>query len=179
MIKRAIVIGAAGLVAIVLAVGGASEPVEAPEANVAECGSAASSTGSDPAVAGKESIVAGPVAVGAAPLARMTEANGGELYAKMGVEVSGHQFVVLSVPLALRNRVFLYVGRILDAEGTERKSLLAAPGYSETELQPCPGRARTLWRGGIRVHGRAPVYLLVTVEGRTESLRLPLGVPDA
>lgn len=178
MVKRGILIGAAGLVAIVLAVGGASEPVEAPEANVADCASAASSTGADPAVARQGSIVAGPVAVGATPLAKMTEANGGELYAKMGLLVSGHRFVVLSVPLALRSRVFLYFGRVLDAEGHPQKSLLAAPGYSETELQPCPGRARTLWRGGVRVHGRAPVHLLVTVEGEAESLRLPLGIPQ-
>src|SRR5664279_4187164 len=103
MIKRGIVIGAAALVAIVLAVGGASEPVEAPEANVAEC-STASSTDREPAVARQGSIVAGPVAVGAAPLGEMSEANGGELYARMGVQLSGHRFVVLSVPLALRNR---------------------------------------------------------------------------
>jgi hypothetical protein len=179
MIKRGIVIGAAALVAIVLAVGGASEPVEAPEANVAECGAAASSPGPDPGTARRGSIVAGPVAVGAAPLARMTEANGGELYAKMGVTVSGHRFVVLSVPLALRNRVFLYFGRVLDAEGDPQTSLLAAPGYSETELQPCPDSPRTLWLGGVRVHGRAPVHLLVTVEGEAQSLRLPLGVPSA
>lgn len=173
------ILGAAALVAIVLAIGGASEPVEAPEANVAECGSAVGSDGADTGAAGQGSIVAGPVSVSEAPLAGMTEANGGELYAKMDLGVTGHRFVVLSVPLALRNRVFLYFGRVFDAEGNERKSLLAAPGYSETELQPCRDRAQTVWAGGVRVSGHAPVHLLVTVEGQAESVRLPLGTPEA
>ncbi len=177
MIKRGILIGAAALVAIVLAVGGASEPVEAPEANVADCGSAAKSIEADPAAARQGATVAGPVAVGAPQLRRMVEARNGQLYTKMDLLITGHQYIVLSVPLMLRDRVFLYFGRIQDAEGRPVKSRFAAPGYLETEFQPCPGRVRTVWTGGIRVVGRAPVNLLVTAEGQPRSLLLPLGEP--
>lgn len=178
MLKRGILIGAAALVAIVLAVGGASEPLEVPEANVADCGSASGSAGSMRQGRRRGSVVAGPVGVGVAPLRRMTERNGGQLYVKMPLLVTGDRFVVLSVPLALRNRVFLYFGRIADAEGRPAPSIYDAPGYSETEFQPCRGRRRTLWRGSLRVVGRGSVNLLVTVEGHSRSQSLPLGRPQ-
>ncbi len=95
----------------------------------------------------------------------------------MGIVVRGHRFVVLSVPLPLRNRVFLYYGQVLDNRGRSATSLFRAPGYAETELQPCPHASATAWSGGIRVIGSGPVSLLVTVEGRSRSIPLPLGRP--
>jgi hypothetical protein len=177
VVTKGLIVGAAALVAIVLAVGGASEPVEVPEANVAACSPSETTIGSGPANWRRGSMVAGPVAVARQPLRKMFEANGGQLYTKMGLLVAGHQYVVLSVPLALRERVFLYYGRILDGEGHRTTSLLDAPGYSETEFQPCRDKPRTIWPGGIRVTGSAPVNLLVTVEGRSTSVPLPLGRP--
>jgi hypothetical protein len=172
-----LIVGAAAIVAIVLAVGGASEPVEAIEANVAACRSSTKTIERGPADWRRGSVAAGPVAVARRPLRKMAEANDGQLYTKMGLLVSGHQYVVLSVPLALRDRVFLYYGRILDGEGHRTRSFLAAPGYSETEFRPCPGVPRTVWPGGVRVLGRAPVNLLVTIEGRSRSVALRLGRP--
>lgn len=178
MLKRGLLIGAAALVAIVLAVGGASEPIEVPEANVAACGAANASVGAGPLDRRRGSVAAGPVSVGSAPLRRMTERGRGQLYAKMPLLVTGRRYVVLSVPLALRNRVFLYFGRLHDGEGRPTRSIFDAPGYSETEFQPCRGRPRTLWRGALRVVGRGSVNLLVTIEGDSQSLSLPLGKPQ-
>ena len=101
----------------------------------------------------------------------------GALLARAQVTVSGHGFVVLSVPLDLRNRVFLYFGDVLDNRGHRPATLFAAPGYAETELQPCRDRTRTRWTGGIKVIGRGPVRLLVTPEGGQASIPLRLGRP--
>jgi hypothetical protein len=172
-----LIVGAAAVVAIVLAVGGASQPLEAIEANVAACLPAERMIGPGPPGWRQGSVVAGPVAVARQPLRRMVEARNRQLYTKMGVLVAGHEYVVLSVPLALRNRVFLYYGRILDGEGHRTTSFFAAPGYSEIEFRPCPGMPRTGWPGGVRVIGPAPVNLLVTIEGRSRSVPLRLGRP--
>lgn len=175
--KQGLIVGAAALVAIVLAVGGASEPVESAEANVAPC-----SASEIPATSGRRApgaLTAGPVTVSSRPLQRTLQAGDGQLHAKMGIQVTGHQYVVLSVPLGLRKRVFLYYGEIGGGEGGLGGTLFAGPGYSETELQPCPGRRRTIWPGGLRIIGHAPVNLLVTVEGHSHSTALPLGRPEA
>jgi hypothetical protein len=177
MVKKGLLVGAAGIVAIVLAVGGASEPVEASEANVAACNPHEMTTGSWPGYRRRDSLVTGPIAVPRRPLQRMSEMRNGQLYTKMGLSVSGHRFVVLSVPLALRHRVFLYYGRILDGEGDPTRSFQRARGYAETEFRPCRGAARSVWPGGIRVIGRGPVILLVTIEGRSTSAPLALGRP--
>jgi hypothetical protein len=172
------VIGAAGAVAILLAVGGASEPVEPAEANLAPCG-LGRGVGAGSADRRDATAGAGPLALDPRPLRSMRRARDGQLYAHLGVVVTGHRFVVLSVPLALRNRVFLYYGQILDNRGRTATSLFRAPGYAETEFEPCPHDSRTAWSGGVRVIGDGPVSLLVTVEGRSRSLRLPLGPPRA
>lgn len=175
MLKQALVVGAAGIVAIALAMGGSSEPLEPTEANVAPCGPPSTAPAAGAWAGG--SLGAGPLAVPRRPLARMAEAPSGQLTARMPVLLSGHRYVVLSVPLALRKRVFLYYGPVLDNQGQKTTSLLGAPGYSEIELQLCRDRPRTLWPGGVRVIGHGPVRLLVTVEGRSRSTPLPLGRP--
>ncbi|MBS1878970.1 MAG: hypothetical protein JST31_05620 [Actinobacteria bacterium] len=176
MLKSGLAVGIAGIVAIVLAIGGASEPVESQEANFAACTppSAARAVRGD---WGQGVVAGGPLAVPRRPLAGMLEAKGGQLTAAMPVRVSGHQFVVLSVPASLRHRVFLYYGRVLDAEGQPTSSLSQAPGYAEIEFQPCRGRSPTTWPGGIRVLGRRPVRLQATIEGRPHSASIPLGSP--
>ena len=177
MVKKGLLVGAAAILAIVLAVGGASEPVEATEANVAACSPSETVIGSGPADWRRGSVVAGPVAVSRRPLRQMSEGRNGQLYTKMGLLVAGHQFVVISVPLALRNRVFLYYGQILDNEGNPTRSFHGARGYAETEFRPCRDKPRTIWPGGVRVIGHGPVNLLVTIEGRSASVPLPLGRP--
>lgn len=176
MLKSGIAVGVAGIVAIVLAIGGASEPAESPEANLAPCPSPAAAR-SAPADWGRGMLAGGPLAVPRRPLSGMAETAGGEFTTAMPVRVSGHQFVVLSVPLPLRHRVFLYYGHVLDAEGNPTSSLEGAPGYAEIEFQPCRGRSSTTWPGGLRVIGRRPVRLLVTVEGRPHSTPVALGSP--
>ena len=177
MVKKGLLVGAAAVVAIVLAVGGASEPVEATDANVAACSPSQTTVGSGSADWRRGSVVAGPVAIARHPLRGMDEAKNGQLYTKMGLLVAGHQFVVISVPLALRSRVFLYYGRVLDNEGDPTKSFYGARGYAETEFRPCHDKPRTIWPGGVRVIGHGPVNLLVTIEGRSASASLPLGRP--
>jgi hypothetical protein len=116
-----------------------------------------------------ESVVAGPVGVRRHPLSTMSQARSG-LVAKMPLLIEGRapETVVVSVPAALRQRVFLYYG----------SSSFAERGYGEIEFQLCGNKPRTIWPGGIRVRGRAPVRLLVTVEGRPDAIPLRLGRPQ-
>ncbi len=162
--------------AIVLALGGSSEPLEPAEANLAPCGPG-EGVGASAAEQRAATERAGPVAIVPRPLASMRRARNGQFYARMGIAVRGHRFVVVSVPLELRNRVFLYYGQILDNRGRTATSLFRAPGYAETEFQPCRHAPVTVWSGGVRVVGAGPVRLLVTIEGRSRSIPLPLGRP--
>jgi hypothetical protein len=160
---------------VALAIGGAREPVEPPEENLAPCpqeGGDATPTGG-----WRDAARAGPLSLDTRPLRQMRRGPEGRLYARTRVLVRGQRFLVLSVPLELRNRVFLYFGDVLDNRGHEPSTLFGAPGYAETEFQPCRQRAQTTWSGGIKVIGRAPVHLLVTVEGQPASIPLPLGRP--
>ncbi len=171
--------GAAAIVAIVLAVGGSSEPVEVTEASVAACRPSSSPATTANSVWRQTTVGAGALGVPGRPLANMVEVSGGQLAAPMPVLVSGHDYIVLSVPLALRNRVFLYYGRVADETGRPLGSLRSGAGYAEVEFQPCRDRPRTVWPGAIRVIGRAPVMLLATIEGQPRSIPLALGRPSA
>ncbi len=124
-------------------------------------------------------MVAGPAGVGRRPLSRMSRTGNG-FVTKMGVLVEGRapETVTLSVPPRLRDRVFLYYGLIRDRAGQLTTSFRNARGYGETEFQPCDNKPRTIWPGGIRVRGKAPVRLNVLTEGRTEPFVLHLGRPQ-
>ncbi|MGH2941112.1 MAG: hypothetical protein ACRDPE_23680 [Solirubrobacterales bacterium] len=169
---------AGAAVAIVLAVGGSSEPVEPAEANLAPCG-AEGGVGASPADWRRATATAGPLAIVPGSLQTATRAGDGQFHARLRVFVGGHHFVVLSVPLDLRDRVFLYYGQVVDDRGRKPGSLFGAPGYAETEFQPCRHEPGTVWSGGIRVIGEGPVRLLVTVEGRPTSTPLVLGRPGS
>jgi hypothetical protein len=145
------------------------------DANVAKCDKAI--IGHGPANWRQGSLAASPVGVPRHPLSRMEKAPNGQLYTKMGLLVEGQSAVRVSVPAGLRNRVFLYYGRILDNHGQVTTSFFGAHGYIETEFQPCENKPRTIWPGGLRIKGREPVHLLVSVEGRPEPIRLRLGRP--
>jgi len=162
----------AALTALVLGTGTAGA---APTANVATCQKAMVGSGS--ANWRSDSVVAGPVGVQREPLGRMTRTRNG-LTAKMPilVEARAPARVTVSVPAALRNRVFLYYGRVIGRDGRPTTLFTEARGYAETEFQPCPNKPRTIWPGGIRVKGHAAVHLLVEVEGRPP-VHLPLGLP--
>ncbi len=177
MIKKSLAVGVAGVVAVVLAIGGNAQPPEEAPANVAPCAPGVTMAGSESPRWPDGSSVAGPVAVPRNPLARMFEAKNGWLYAKVPLLVAGHRYVVVSVPAELRKRVFLYYGHILDVEGNRTTSFFRARGYGETEFRPCHGKGRTVWPGGVRVRGRAPVSLLVAIEGEPRSRSLTLGRP--
>lgn len=171
------IIGVAGIVAIVLAVGGSSEPFEATEASVAACGR--SSSAAKVATSPGSSPAAGALRLPGNPLAKMVEVKAGQFAARMPVLVGGRDYIVLSVPLALRNRVFLYYGRVANQAGRPLNSLRGVAGYAEVEFQPCRDRVRTVWPGAIRVVGRAPVRLLATIEGQPRSVPLALGTPSS
>jgi hypothetical protein len=177
LLKQGLIVGAAGIVAIVLAVGGSSEPFEAPEAAVAVCGRSLSPTTTTARAWSGGSPAAGALRVPARPLAKMVQVKAGQFAAPLPVLVSGHDYVVLSVPLALRKRVFLYYGRVADGTGRPLSSLGVVASYVEVEFQPCRDRPRTVWPGAIRVVGRAPVRLLATIEGQPRSVPLALGSP--
>lgn len=158
--------------ALVLAAGVAAAT---PTSNVATCDKAMIGHGS--ADWRSESIVAGPVGVARHPLDQMSPGGNG-LTTKMPVLIEGRapETVTISVPTTLRKRVFLYYGRLIGRDGKPTTLFTKARGYSETEFQLCGDKPRTVWPGGIRVKGRAPVHLLVEAEGQ-EPIRLPLGRP--
>jgi hypothetical protein len=147
----------------------------APSANVATCDKAILGSGS--ADWRRESVVAGPAGVRRNPLGQMTPSPQG-LTTKMPILVEGRapETVSVSVPLRLRNRVFLYYGRVIGRDGKPTTLFTEARGYSEVEFELCSDRPRTIWPGGVRIKGRAPVHLLVQAEGQ-KPIRLPLGRP--
>ena len=124
-----------------------------------------------------ESVGAGPVAVGKGALTRMSRTGNGELIGKVPLLVAGRTPVTVSVPPDLRKRVFLYYGRIEGRDGKPTSSFADARGYGETEFQPCSDKPRTIWPGGLRIKGTAPVQLLVHLGGGAEPIPLPLGRP--
>lgn len=124
-------------------------------------------------------VVAGPVGVRRHPLSRMSRMGRRDLVAKMPILVEGRapETVTVSVPPDLRGRVFLHYGNMRDRDGQPTTSFANTRGYDETEFQPCGDKPRTIWPGGLRVRGRAPVRLKVQVEGRARPYVLHLGRP--
>jgi hypothetical protein len=116
-----------------------------------------------------ESNVAGPVGVGKWPLRQMSTMAIGDLVAKAPLLVEGQSAVMVKVPEALRERVFLYYGR-----GPSEKTISFADsqGFGSIEFRPCEDRPRTIWPGGIRVRGKGSVHLVVEAEGHSTALRL-------
>lgn len=145
----------------------------AAESNVAPCDKAIVGPGPDNWRA--LSVDAGPVGILATGFRRMDQTRNG-LVAKMPLLVAGHRQVTISVPDALRGRVFLYYGNLLDDQGRPSFSFAHTRGYEETRFEPCPDKPRTPWPGGLRVRGTAPVHLTVRVEGQ-ETRQLRLGRP--
>lgn len=117
-----------------------------------------------------DSVVAGPVGVMRPPLRTMSRTSKG-LVTKMPLLVEGREpeTVTVSVPPALRQRVFLYYG--------SPSTFARDRGYGEIEFQLCGNKPRTIWPGGVRVKGEAPVHLDVFIEGRAEPYVLRLGRP--
>jgi hypothetical protein len=95
------------------------------------------------------------------------------LVTKMPLLVEGREpaVVTVSVPPALRGRVFLYYG----APSTFTQDR----GFAAIEFQLCGDKPRTVWPGGIRVKGTAPVRLDVLTEDREQPYALRLGQPKA
>ncbi len=154
------------LVALAMALAGPAA------ANVAPCDKAV--LGSGPSDWKQRSLRAGPVGVFEDPLGHMSRTAHG-LVAKMPMVVEGHAQVTVSVPPALRKRVFLYYGNILDRQGHPTTAFQNASGYPEVSFEPC-ARPRTPWPGGIRIVGTKPVHLTVRTGGG-ETFRLRLGRP--
>jgi hypothetical protein len=172
-LKTAASIGVISAAVVVLAL----EPASGarPESNVADCSKAI--VGSASPDWRKEAVYAGPVGVMKAGLAHMTRRAGGDFVAKLPLLVEGTDPVTISVPPRLRGRVFLYYGRIVGRDGKPTTSFARARGYGETEFRPCPGKPRTIWPGGLRVRGTAPVRLLVQIGPETAPIPLRLGRP--
>ena len=147
------------------------------EANVAPCEKAM--IGHGPADWRSESVVAGPVGVRRHPLDAMSPTRNG-FVTKMPLLIEGRapETVTVSVPPALRSRVFLYYGRLRGRDGQPTTTFSEARGYGETKFQLCDDKPRTIWPGGIRVKGSRPVRLVVGVEGEAP-VPLLLGRPQA
>lgn len=160
------------LAALAFAAGAAGA---ASTSNVAPCEKAI--IGHGPSDWRSKSIVAGPVGVRRHPLRQMSSSSQG-LTTKMPILIEGRapETVTVSVPAALRKRVFLYYGNMTGRDGKPTTLFTESRGYSETEFQLCDNKPRTVWPGGIRVKGRDPVHLLVEAEGQ-EPVQMPLGRP--
>jgi hypothetical protein len=173
LLKTAVVAGMVIAAVVVLAL----EPAAGAgtESNTADCSKAM--VGSGPPDWRGRSMLAGPVAVFKAPLAHVSRSGSGDFVAKMPLLVQGTEPVTVSVPPGLRGRVFLYYGRILGRDGKPTTSFAGARGYEETEFQPCADKPRTVWPGGLRIKGRAPVHLLVHTGAGAAPIPLRLGRP--
>jgi hypothetical protein len=117
-----------------------------------------------------DSVVAGPVGVRRHPLSAMSATRKG-FVAKMPLLAEGREpeTVTVSGPPALRRRVFLYYGT--------PSTFARDRGYGEIEFQLCGDKPRTVWPGGIRIKGEAPVHLDVLTADRAEPFVLRLGRP--
>jgi hypothetical protein len=171
-------VGVAALIVVgVLALaGGGSAGAAVDRTQVADCGGPVT-IGSGPRDWPEGAELAGPLGVFERPLRAMSETRNGQLITKMPVVVDRGPAATLGVPRRLRHRVFLYYGRMVDRNGEPTTRIGASPGFSEVRFEPCADRRRTAWPGGIRVIGRAPVRLLVRVEGAPGPIPLPLGTP--
>lgn len=159
-----------GIGALALALGAGAG---AAGANQARCEHAVQGTG--PVDWKERSKRAGPVAVFRGALGQMERSRQG-LLAKMPLLVSGREPVTVSVPPRLRGRVFLYYGEMRDRDGRPTTSFTNNAGHATTRFEPCPGRARTPFPGGIRVRGRQPVRLTIATEAGAD-FTLQLGKP--
>ena len=166
-----------GLVGALTALTIASAAAALPESNVAPCDKAMIGHGT--ADWRSKSIIAGPVGVSRRPLRAMSRLSSGDLTTKMPILVEGREpeTVTVSVPEALRGRVFLYYGQVRDRDGQPTTSFANARGYDETEFQLCGNKPRTIWPGGIRIRGMAPVHLTVHVGDESDAFQLQLGRP--
>ncbi|HET9164051.1 MAG TPA: hypothetical protein VFN89_11515 [Solirubrobacterales bacterium] len=128
----------------------------------------------------RESVVAGPLGIRRHPLHDMSPYSPTKpnvLVTKAPILVDGSDPVTLRVPPALAGRVFLYYGFHQGPAGKRSTSFYGFPGSSAIEFRPCTDKPRTVWPGGLRIKGRAPVHLDVTVEGNPTPISLPLGRP--
>lgn len=173
VLKAAALVGVVVAAVVVLAL----EPAAGAgtESNVAPCSKAI--IGSGKPGWRSESVVAGPVGTAKGALRHMWRAPNGFLYTKMMILVDGRDPVTISVPRSLRKRVFLYYGRIIGRDGQVTTSFFKARGYGETKFQPCTDKPRTVWPGGLRIVGGAPVHLLVHT-GDAKPIPLRLGRPQ-
>lgn len=96
------------------------------------------------------------------------------LVTKAPILIEGEDPVTLTVPPRLAHRVFLYYGFHEGADGKRSTSFYGSPGSSVIEFQPCPDKPRTIWPGGLRVKGRKPVHLNVTVASQPDPIQLQL-----
>jgi hypothetical protein len=168
---------ALALAAALAAIWTTSSTAATPSENVAGCDRQVTTIGSGPDNWRKVSELAGPLAVFRDPLRQMSEAGNGQLMTKMPVLVARGVPVTLSVPDRLQSRVFLYYGLYFRRDGTRSTTFLDSPGFASIEFQPCDAKPRTAWPGGVRIKGRAPVHLNVTVAGSSSPTRLRLGRP--
>ena len=147
---------------------------------VASCDPGPVMIGSGKAGWRQESLAAGPLGIRRQPLRDMTPYRREEpkvLVTKAPILVEGEEAVTLTVPPRLVHRVFLYYGFHQGPDGKRSTSFYGFPGSSAIEFQPCADKPRTVWPGGIRVKGRKPVHLNVTVAGQSDPIPLRLGRP--
>jgi hypothetical protein len=159
----------------------ASSALSAPaEPQVASCDPGPVTIGSGKPTWRRESLSAGPLGIRRNPLSEMgpySQRKPNVLVTKAPVLVEGPDTVTLSVPPRLAHRVFLYYGFHEGRDGRRSTWFYDYPGDSSIEFQPCADKPRTIWPGGLRVKGRGPVHLDVTVAGQTKPVVLRLGRP--
>jgi hypothetical protein len=150
------------------------------ETQIASCDPGPVIIGSGQPTWRQESLSAGPLGVRRRPLRDMSPYSPrrpNELVTKAPILVEGADTVILSVPPRLTHRVFLYYGFHKGPDGKRSGSFYDFPGSSSIEFRPCTDKPRTVWPGGLRIKGRKPVHLLVTIDGQPEPIPLRLGRP--
>lgn len=96
------------------------------------------------------------------------ELPNGELSMKLPAIVVGESPVTVRVPDGYRGRVGL-------GFGNRRSPASTAAARTVVRFEPCVGRDRTGWPGGLVVADRRPIELEVEIEGETRMLRVGRG----
>lgn len=94
--------------------------------------------------------------------------NNGYLGVKIPAFVAGTRAVTVSVPERFQDRVGLDFGDL------RTESRISATN-AEVIFEPCRGRPRTAWPGGLVLSDRRPVVLTVQVQGRERLRALRVG----
>ena len=151
----------------------AAEIVERASAGVARCDSAIEGT-ADPRWRQRSTVVGNLGFYGPGrdfDLAYRHD-KGGDLVSKLPVIIEGSSGATVWVPREERDRVALFFGKIRAGE-----PYTIEDGHAQVRFEPCNGRKRTGFVGGLILRDRQKVALRVRLNGAEQTETITVGMP--